>query len=428
MDEMPSRQEECSVTLKVLGVSFSYGARRVLSNVSLELRGGEFIGLMGPNGSGKTTLLKVMNRVLKPSCGSVLVDDVDISKLRVKDVAKLFGTVSQEYDTSFSFTALDVVLMGRNPHLTRLRGESSRDYEVAIRSMKMTNTLHFADRPFNELSGGEKQRVMIARALAQEPRVLLLDEPTSHLDISNQIELLELLKRLCRDEGILVVAVIHDFNLASYYCDKVVLMKSGVIHSMGSPVEVLTPQGIEEVFGVKVTVRRHPDTGMTYITPIPIVSRPQPLQGKRVHVICGGGTGGVVLRALSSRGFMVTAGVLNLLDSDYEVAREVCLDVAREAPFSPITREAHEHNLKLIRESDVVVLTDVPFGWGNLKNLEAALKAVEYGKPVYLVKTGLGLADQAGDYTGGLASKLLQELSKSAKNVSSVEELLSALA
>ena len=134
------------------------------------------------------------------------------------------------------------------------------------------------------------------------------------------------------------------------------------------------------------------------------------------------------MRALSSRGFMVTAGVLNLLDSDYEVAREVCLDVAREAPFSPITREAHEHNLKLIRESDVVVLTDVPFGWGNLKNLEAALKAVEYGKPVYLVKTGLGLADQAGDYTGGLASKMLQELSKSAKNVSSVEELLSALA
>jgi len=293
--------------------------------------------------------------------------------------------------------------------------------------MKLTNTLHLAERFFNELSGGEKQRVVIAKALAQEPKVLLLDEPTSHLDINNQIEVLELLKKLCKEE-ILVVAVMHDFNLAAYYCDKVILMKDGKIFAVGAPSEVLTPSNVEAVFGVKVLVQRHPATSLSFVTPLP---KPRELAAspkKRVHVVCGGGTGAHVIRALAERGFEVTAGVLNILDSDYEVAVELCEEVVCEAPFSPISQESHEKNLELIERSDAVVLTDVPVGWGNMKNLEAVSKAVEMGKRVYLVETKAGLsAVNDRDYTGGEATRLLNGISKRAVKVASVSELLKLL-
>jgi len=415
-------------TLKVLDVSFSYGAREVLKDVTLILKGGEFVGLMGPNGSGKTTLLKVMNRVLGPKEGTIFVNEMDISKLKVKEVAKVFGVVSQEYETSLDFTVLDVVLMGRNPYLSRLEGESRRDYEVALEAMKLTNTLHLAERFFNELSGGEKQRVVIARALAQEPKILLLDEPTSHLDINNQIEVLELLKRLCKEREILVVAVIHDFNLATYYCDKVILMKDGKIFAMGAPSEVLTPSNIEAVFGVKVLVQRHPATSLPFVTPLPKPREPAVPLKKRIHVVCGGGTGAQVIRALVERGFKVTAGVLSVLDSDYEVAIELCEEVVCEAPFSPISQESHEKNLELIERSDAVILTDVPIGRGNMKNLEAVSKAVEVGKKVYLVETRAGLSTLGDrDYTDGEATRMLNDISKRAIKATSVSGLIKLL-
>ncbi|MHC1636894.1 MAG: ATP-binding cassette domain-containing protein [Candidatus Nezhaarchaeales archaeon] len=420
--------DDARVTLRVLGVDFSYGTREVLRGITVTLEGGEFIGLMGPNGSGKTTLLKVMNNVLKPRKGTVMVDEREVSKLKIKDMAKLFGVVSQEYETSFSFTALDVVLMGRNPYLSRLRGESKRDYEIAIKSMELTNTLHLVDRPFNELSGGEKQRVMIARALAQEPKIMLLDEPTSHLDVSSQIEILELLKKLCKEKGLLIIAVIHDFNLAAYYCDKIILMKDGCIYAMGKPEEVLTPESIEEVFGVKVSIQRHPITGTIYVTPLPISKAITAKREKRIHVICGGGTGVMVLKALVDKGFKVTSGVLNILDSDYEVAIDLCEEVVYEAPFSPISDSSHKRNLELIEKSDAVILTDVPIGWGNFKNLEAVSKAIDMGKKVYLIETRMGLAKTNNrDYTGGEASKELERITKRAVKVSSIDNLLELL-
>jgi iron complex transport system ATP-binding protein len=299
---------------------------------------------------------------------------------------------------------------------------------VALEAMKLTNTLHLAERFFNELSGGEKQRVVIARALAQEPKILLLDEPTSHLDINNQIEVLELLKRLCKEREILVVAVIHDFNLATYYCDKVILMKDGKIFAMGAPSEVLTPSNIEAVFGVKVLVQRHPATSLPFVTPLPKPREPAVPLKKRIHVVCGGGTGAQVIRALVERGFKVTAGVLSVLDSDYEVAIELCEEVVCEAPFSPISQESHEKNLELIERSDAVILTDVPIGRGNMKNLEAVSKAVEVGKKVYLVETRAGLSTLGDrDYTDGEATRMLNDISKRAIKATSVSGLIKLL-
>ena len=207
------------VLLNVDGVECRYGSTKVLEDVSLSVKGGDFVGILGPNGSGKTTLLKSISRSLKPYKGTILLNESDIYSLKSVDVAKQMAVVPQETSIGFNFSALDVVLMGRNPHMKRFQMESSNDMAVARKVMNLTNIWHLAERPINELSGGEKQRVIIARALAQEPTILLLDEPLTHLDIINQLEIMDLVKDLCVKEKLIVLAVFHDFNLAARYCN-----------------------------------------------------------------------------------------------------------------------------------------------------------------------------------------------------------------
>lgn len=180
------------VTLKIENIECRYYNTKVLEDVTFEASGGDFVGLIGPNGSGKTTLLRSISRILKPHVGTILLDGRDVYSIKIKEVAKKMAVVHQE-QTSFPFTALEIVLMGRTPHLKWLEKEEEKDYTIAENAMKGTNTWHLADRPFTELSGGEKQRVIIAQAFAQEPKVLLLDEPTVHLDINNQMEILYLI-------------------------------------------------------------------------------------------------------------------------------------------------------------------------------------------------------------------------------------------
>ena len=188
------------VLLNVDGVECRYGSVKVLEDVSLSVKGGDFVGILGPNGSGKTTLLKSISRILKPHKGTILLDEADIYSLKSVDVAKQMAVVPQDTSIGFNFAALDIVLMGRNPHMKRFQMESEKDMAVARKVMNLTNIWHLAERPINELSGGEKQRVIIARALAQEPKILLLDEPLTHLDIANQLEIMDLVKDLCVKE------------------------------------------------------------------------------------------------------------------------------------------------------------------------------------------------------------------------------------
>jgi iron complex transport system ATP-binding protein len=175
------------VLLDIAGVECRYGSVKVLEDVSLTVHEGDFVGILGPNGSGKTTLIKSISRTLQPHVGSILLNEADIYSLKSVEVAKQLAVVPQDSSIGFSFAALDVVLMGRNPHMARFQMESSKDLAIAKKAMIMTNTWQFAERPINELSGGERQRVIIARAIAQEPKILLLDEPLTHLDIINQL-------------------------------------------------------------------------------------------------------------------------------------------------------------------------------------------------------------------------------------------------
>ena len=412
------------VLLNVDGVECRYGSVKVLEDVNLTVEGGDFVGILGPNGSGKTTLLKSISRILKPHKGTILLNEADIYSLKSVEVAKQMAVVPQDTSIGFNFAALDVVLMGRNPHMKRFQMESEKDMAVARKVMSLTNIWHLAERPINELSGGEKQRVIIARALAQEPKILLLDEPLTHLDIINQLEIMDLVKDLCAKENLIVLAVFHDFNLAARYCNSAIMLKDNKVFSAGSLTDVLTSENIKSVFHVDAIVKKHLVTNSIFVIPLS-PQKSSPSRKCSIHLICGAGTGTALMKVLLDEGYSVTTGVLNVLDTDFETAQFLKIPVTSEAPFSPITEKTHKANLAMISEASTVVLTSVPFGYGNLQNLEAALAAVERGIPTFVIEE---VPIERRDFTKGKAKALLNELkSKGAQFVKDQNELLSML-
>lgn len=258
--------------LEIEAVSFSYFNGLVLNNVNLTIRAGEMVGLLGPNGSGKTTLIKMASGVLRPtSLGKVQLDGQSLSTLRRKAIARYLAVVPQQFNIPFAFTVEEVVTLGRIPFLKPLGEENENDRRIVDAAMKLVDVSHLKNRRFNELSGGEKQKVVLAMAMAQQPRILLLDEPTAHLDISHQVQTLELVKHLNMTQGLTVLAALHDLNLAASYFDRLVLLKKGEIVIDGTPIQVLTEKLIKEVFDTPVLVNAHPVTGRPHviITPTP---------------------------------------------------------------------------------------------------------------------------------------------------------------
>jgi len=396
------------VLLELQQLRCGYGMREILREINLKIEQGEFVGIIGPNGSGKTTLLRTISRVLEPTRGKVIFRGRDLYHLRSRQVAREIAVVPQDTLISFPFTVEEVVLLGRLPHLGRFRWESSHDRAVVFNAMALTDTLELAERPVNELSGGERQRVIIAQALAQEPRILLLDEPTTHLDINHQIEILELLKKLNFEQKLTIILISHDLNFAAQYCQHLVMLKEGSIFMEGGPSQVLTPENIKKVYQTPVMVINNPVTGFPCIVPISeAMSRPYSRKEKKVHLICGGGSGSHLLRRLFLEGYEITAGVLNLGDTDQRLAESLGLKVVVEAPFSSIQQERLAENKRLAESSDAVILTNIPFGWGNFSNLETAFWAHQKGIPVLVVDE---VPLESRDYTGGKATSLYRQL------------------
>jgi len=254
------------IILRADKVGFQYGEQWVLKDVTFEVREGEVLGIIGPNGSGKTTLLKILDGILTPREGHVWLRDRDISQIGREILAKAIGVVPQDYSMYFPFSVEEIVLMGRTPHLGLLRFEGQKDFAIARRAMEMTDTTGFSRRGMGELSGGERQRVLIARAITQEPQILLLDEPTTYLDIKHQVALFQLMKMLHEKENLTVIVVTQDINLAAQYCDRVLLLKNGRFFSMGPPGEVITSENIQKVYETDVLVDPHPHTGLPRVT------------------------------------------------------------------------------------------------------------------------------------------------------------------
>jgi iron complex transport system ATP-binding protein len=238
-------------------LSFAYKDRAVLHGISLSVANGEMVGILGPNGSGKTTLLKILSAVLRGQ-GEVKLNGRNIAAYARRELSRLFAVVQQEARINFPYTAAEIVLMGRASYHSPFALEGKKDIEVARASMNLTDSLSLSNRYLHELSGGEKQRVMIARALAQEPEILLLDEPSAFLDLKHQVQVFELLRRLNRERGLTIVAALHDLNLAALFCPRLVMLRDGKIYRDGSPSEVLTEKTIEEVYGIRVRVEQDP--------------------------------------------------------------------------------------------------------------------------------------------------------------------------
>jgi len=256
--------------LELDAVTCGYDAREVVRGVSLAIAEGDFVGLAGPNGSGKTTLLRAASGVLAPSSGTVRLLGRDVYRdLTPREVARVLSVVSQDVAVDFSFTVEELVLMGRTPHLSRFGWESRHDLEIAQAAMAEAEISDLADRPITDVSGGERQRAFLAMALAQEPRVLLLDEPTSHLDLHHQVATLSRLERLNRRDGLTVVTVMHDLNLAAEFCDRTVLMNAGRIVADGPTRDVLTEEGLAALFGTSVHVTENPATGRPHVMLVP---------------------------------------------------------------------------------------------------------------------------------------------------------------
>lgn len=247
--------------LALRGVSAGYGGREVLHEVTLEVAPGEVVGLIGPNGSGKTTILRVASRGLRPAAGEVHVAGRDPYSLRPREAARLVAVVPQELSSAFPFTVRETVLMGRAPYLSAWGGGTEEDLAHARRAMEVADVAHLADRPLDELSGGERQRAIIAQALAQDAPVVLMDEPTTHLDLRHVVDALDLVGTMAREEGKAVLAAFHDLNLAAAAADRIVALVDGRVAAVGTPREVLTRRLVAEVYGVEAEVFPHSVTG-----------------------------------------------------------------------------------------------------------------------------------------------------------------------
>jgi iron complex transport system ATP-binding protein len=385
-------------SLEFRGVTVGYGARTVVRDAALEVRPGEFVGLVGPNGAGKSTLLRAVTGGADVLSGDIVCGS-SVLRLPERARAQLIGVVPQSQPSAFAFTARAFVEMGRHPHLGRLASLGPDDHAVVDEVMERTDTARLAAERIDELSGGDLQRLTLAQALAQQPRVLLLDEPTSHLDLNHALQVLDLVRSLA-DGGIAVLGVFHDLGIAARYADRMSIVADGRLTPSAPPAEALSSRVISDVFGVRAVVRTDPVTGSVAVTPV-LRGEDLTSDGSRgtVGLVCGSGTGIALMRDLMRTGYDVAAGALNRGDVDQAVAEALGVRHAALPPFGEIDADAQEAVRRAYADARCVVVCPTPFGRSNLPNLRAAF---ESGRPLVLV----GDMTPDRDFSGGEATDL----------------------
>jgi iron complex transport system ATP-binding protein len=398
------------LALRLRTLSISYGSRAALKEVDLEVGVGEFVALAGPNGSGKTTLIRAVLGLLPSLPGSVELFGDPVESLSIRDRARRVAWVPQEEFPRDDVPLLDYVLYGRNAHLGWLEGESERDRRQALTILSQMGLKDRVADGVLSISGGERQRTILARAIAQDAPLLLLDEPTSHLDIGHQLDLLVRVRRLAEERGVGVLAAMHDLNLAARFADRIVVLSHGRKHVEGTPSEVLSEELLARVWGVASDLRQDPRTGVPYLLPhhvIP-VGRPgsTPPDERPIHVVAGGGAGGPFLRALIDEGFRVTVGAIHLLDSDTEIAERLAIPAAVEIPFAPLGPEVRARNRDFLAEAQAIVVAPFAVGPSNISNLEDLLPY--RGRVPMLLATHPPIIER--DFTKGSASQLWEAL------------------
>ncbi len=352
-------------------ISYRIGDIPILDSVDLAVDRGEFLGVIGPNGAGKTTLLKIALGVLHPSSGSIRLDERDIALLKPKERARIAAYLSQDISPSFPYPVFDIVLMGRYPYVGRFGREADYDTEIVRRALDYVGLSGFEDRFYSELSGGEQQMVLFAKVLAQEARVLVLDEPTSNLDIKHQDQFFSMARELTK-EGRAVVAAVHNLDVASRYCDRLILLDHGKVVASGAPADVLRTQVLDEVYHTRTAVTRNATTGTLIVNVLPIGERET---GVRCHLIGGAGSAMNLTRELVRFGYTVTGGIAHEGDADETLWSSLGIEYVSVHAFDRIDAETIDRASKLVREADVAILCDFPVGPGNAGNLELAARA-----------------------------------------------------
>lgn len=355
--------------IEIKQVKIKYGDYEVIKDISIDFKKGEFISIIGPNGSGKSTILKGINKNIDLFSGDIFIKGKNLKELSFKEKAKIIGFVPQEFSIGYDFTVYDIVSMGRNPYIKKFGKTNTNDNLIIVDALKKTNTFKYKDKIFNNLSGGEKQRVITARALAQQPEILILDEATSNLDIHHQLDILELVHWLNREEGITVISVMHDLNMAARFCDKLVLIDGGYVIKEGTPEEVLSEDILKRVYDMEMVVRDNKLLSSKEIVPLR-VRKSQVDKHIKVHLICGGGTGEYIIQKLYSKRYKISVGIVNEGDSDFELCRNMGIDCVVENPFSKFSEENKNKNKEYINNSDIIIITDVAIGWGNFDNIK----------------------------------------------------------
>jgi iron complex transport system ATP-binding protein len=371
--------------LRLAGVDAGYGSRAALVRVDLAVRPGEFLALTGPNGSGKSTLLRVALGLVEPSRGSAELFGTPLAALSVRERAFRVAWVPQAEPLREEVPLDRYVLYGRYAAHGTFGRENDDDRRLATEAIAEVGLADRAHDSLLALSGGERQRAVLARALCQQAPLLLLDEPTTHLDIGHQLDLLDRVRRLVRERGITVVAALHDLNLAARFADRIVVLSRGRCVADGPPGRVLSSELLARVWGIDAELRQDAGSGLPYL--LPRLAPPAPpgtAPGPRVHVVAGGGSGASLVRHLVDAGYDVSVGVVPLFDTDATVAQELGVPAALELPFAPIGEEALRRFDALVDGARAVVVAPFPVGPSNVANL-TRLGGRAGGPPVLLL-------------------------------------------
>ncbi len=416
-----------SLNLMVHGLSIKYDSARILDGLDFNHDEGEMVALLGPNGAGKSTLLRCISGVLEPTTGAVIVNGREIGSFSSGETARQIAVVPQDTSVDFDFTVEEVIRMGRFPYNKYLQDKNNHE-AIVYSAMEITGILPLRYRSAVSLSGGERQRMIFARALCQEPELLLLDEPTANLDIGYQWELLDIVSRLNRDKKVNVIAAIHDLNLAALFFRKFILLAKGRIMSIGNAEEVLTKENIKASYGVEASIFRHPFHGRLQISVgkdnINPGNKEGQNRGTRVHVIGGGQEALPILEILMGKGYSLSLGPVSREDSGFDFARFFDIPVIENPPFTKIGEEIYKEHMKLMKKSKWIVLPPISIGEGNLRNLEAMMEAVAQG--ITGIVFGEGMEER--DFTEGKAAALLERLkNKGAHFVNNTGELMDYL-
>lgn len=374
--------------------------RSVLQDVSFRAEQGDFIGIIGPNGAGKSTLLRCLRGLGAQSSGSVRVQDNDLSHYTETKLAQTIAYMQQDVNFGFGFTALDVVLAGRYPHLKWWQNESEEDRKIARSYMDFAGVGHLANVPLSQVSGGERQRVLLAKVLTQETPLIFLDEPTASLDLLYQEEIFRACQSMCRN-GKTVLLVAHDLKLAAKFCSRLLLLAKGKCIADGTAQDVITEENLRTAYGLHASVYLNQVTGNLDIHTYDQKKRQS--KNRHIHVIGGGGAAARHLRLLHAHGYRVTSGVLQEGDSDYEIAVALGMDIIAGPAFSDITPELGRLNRQQTEAADWTLLSNCCFGIQNIDNLKAAASA----KKLIIIEDS---PIQERDFSDGAAALLYLKL------------------